>query len=88
MPVNKEELFKKLSDAVVDMNEEATVSLAKEIVAKNVDAYEAVEKGLWLSSALKSRDRNVLLQAAHRAEAKFVQLQRSGGRDLGWGESH
>lgn len=46
MPVNKEELFQKLSDAVVDMNEEATVSLAKEIIAEKVDAYEAVEKGL------------------------------------------
>ena len=46
MPVNKEELFKKLSDAVVDMNEDETVSLAKQIVAEKVDAYEAVEKGL------------------------------------------
>lgn len=46
MPVNKEELFKKLSDAVVDMNEDETVSLANKIVADKVDAYEAVEKGL------------------------------------------
>jgi len=46
MPVNKEELFKKLSDAVVDMNEDKTVSLANKIVADKVDAYEAVEKGL------------------------------------------
>lgn len=46
MPVNKEELFKQLSDAVVDMNEEETVSLANKIVAEKVDAYEAVEKGL------------------------------------------
>ncbi|MBP2636196.1 MAG: metH 3 [Firmicutes bacterium] len=46
MPVNKEELFKKLSDAVVDMNEEETVSLANQIIAEKVDAYEAVEKGL------------------------------------------
>lgn len=46
MPVNKEDLFRKLSDAVVDMNEDETVSLAKEIVAEKVDAYEAVEKGL------------------------------------------
>ncbi|CQR74787.1 Methionine synthase [Sporomusa ovata DSM 2662] len=46
MPVNKEELFKKLSDAVVDMSENETVSLAEKIIAKQVDAYEAVEKGL------------------------------------------
>jgi dimethylamine corrinoid protein len=46
MPVSKEELFKKLSDAVVDMNEDETVSLANKIVADKVDAYEAVEKGL------------------------------------------
>ncbi len=46
MSVNKEELFKKLSDAVVDMDEEAAVSLSEEIVASQIDAYEAVEKGL------------------------------------------
>lgn len=46
MPENKEELFKKLSDAIVDMNEEQTISLANEVIAKQIDAYEAVEKGL------------------------------------------
>lgn len=46
MAVNKEELFKKLSDAVVDMDENLTVSVAQEIVAEKIDAYEAVEKGL------------------------------------------
>ena len=46
MSVNKEELFKKLSDAVVDMDEEAAVSLSEKIVASQIDAYEAVEKGL------------------------------------------
>lgn len=46
MSVNKEELFKKLSDAVVDMDEEETINLAQAIVAANIDAYEAVEKGL------------------------------------------
>ncbi|SMC32061.1 corrinoid protein [Sporomusa malonica] len=46
MPVNKEELLKKLSEAVVDMNEDEAVSLAQEIVSAQIDAYEAVEKGL------------------------------------------
>jgi dimethylamine corrinoid protein len=46
MSVNKEELFKKLSDAVVDMDEEAAVNLSEKIVASQIDAYEAVEKGL------------------------------------------
>ncbi len=46
MSENKEELFKKLSDAVVDMDEEGTISLAQNIVAAKIDAYEAVEKGL------------------------------------------
>ncbi len=46
MSENKEELFKKLSDAVVDMDEEGTISLAQDIVAAKIDAYEAVEKGL------------------------------------------
>ncbi len=35
-----------LSDAVVNMEEEETVSLAREIVAEKLDAYEAIEKGL------------------------------------------
>ncbi|WP_371366588.1 Methionine synthase [Sporomusa rhizae] len=46
MPVNKEELFKKLSDAVVDMNEDEAIRLSQEIVAAQINAYEAVEKGL------------------------------------------
>lgn len=46
MSVNKEVLFKKLSDAVVDMDEEAAVNLSEKIVASQIDAYEAVEKGL------------------------------------------
>lgn len=46
MSVNKEELFKKLSDAVVDMDEDEAVRLAQEIVSAQIDAYEAVEKGL------------------------------------------
>lgn len=46
MAVNKEELFRKLSDAVVDMDENLTVSVAQEVVAEKIDAYEAVEKGL------------------------------------------
>jgi dimethylamine corrinoid protein len=35
-----------LSNAVVNMEEEETVSLAREIVAEKLDAYEAIEKGL------------------------------------------
>lgn len=46
MPVNKEELLKNLSDAVVDMDEDEVVRLSLEIIAAQIDAYEAVEKGL------------------------------------------
>ncbi|BBB93396.1 MAG TPA: corrinoid protein [Methylomusa anaerophila] len=46
MSGKKEELFKKLSDAVVDMNEEEAVIIAKEIVSQQIDAYEAIEQGL------------------------------------------
>jgi corrinoid protein of di/trimethylamine methyltransferase len=41
-----EELYKKLSDSVVDMDEDSAVSLSKEAVEKEVDAYEAIDKGL------------------------------------------
>lgn len=46
MSVTKQELFQNLSDAVVEMNEDEVVSLANEIVALEIDAYEAIEQGL------------------------------------------
>ena len=46
MPKLKEELFKELSDAVVEMDEEQAVAIAKEVVKENYDAYEAIDKGL------------------------------------------
>lgn len=42
----KEELFKDLSDAVVDMDEDRSVHISESIVQSNIDAYEAIEKGL------------------------------------------
>lgn len=46
MAGSKEELFKELSKSVVDMDEERTVEAANEVVAKEYDAYEAIDKGL------------------------------------------
>ncbi|MCR4435698.1 MAG: corrinoid protein [Clostridiales bacterium] len=46
MPKGKEELYKKLSDAVVQMEEEETVRVAEEVVAEGHDAYEAIDRGL------------------------------------------
>ena len=42
MRVQKEELFRGLSDAIVAMDEEKTVELSKAIIAGNIDAYEAI----------------------------------------------
>ncbi len=42
----KEELFKKLSDAVLDMDDTAAVRLANEVIEKGIDAFEAIDKGL------------------------------------------
>ncbi|MDR2160735.1 MAG: corrinoid protein [Desulfovibrio sp.] len=39
-------LFRGLSDAVVNLEEEKAAELAREVVEKNIDAYEAVDKGL------------------------------------------
>jgi len=46
MPKSKEELYKGLSDAVLNMDEEKTVILANEVVIEKYDAYEAIDKGL------------------------------------------
>jgi len=46
MAQNKEQLFRHLSDAVVEMEEEKTVAISNTIIEENIDAYEAIEKGL------------------------------------------
>jgi len=46
MQMNKEELFKRLSDAIVAMDEEKTVEIAQMVIDNHIDAYEAIEKGL------------------------------------------
>ena len=46
MSKSKEELYKSLSDAVVNMEEEETVILANEAIIEKYDAYEAIDKGL------------------------------------------
>jgi methanogenic corrinoid protein MtbC1 len=40
------ELLRKLSDAVVAMDEDLTVKLARQAIDENVDPYEAIVKGL------------------------------------------
>jgi corrinoid protein of di/trimethylamine methyltransferase len=46
MSEESEVLFRGLSDAVVNLEEEEAARLAGEVVKKNIDAYEAVDKGL------------------------------------------
>ena len=46
MSDNKEILFNKLADSVVDMDEDVAVAISKEVIAKNYDAFEAIDKGL------------------------------------------
>ena len=42
----EEELLEKLSDAVVNMEEDEAVRLANEVVSNQIDAYKAIDKGL------------------------------------------
>jgi corrinoid protein of di/trimethylamine methyltransferase len=42
----KFELYEKLSDAVVDMDEDRVVDLSNTVIHERHDAYEAIEKGL------------------------------------------
>lgn len=46
MSQSKEELYKKLADAVVEMDEDEAVEVSNEVISKNYDAYEAIDKGL------------------------------------------
>ncbi|HEY6839352.1 MAG TPA: corrinoid protein [Geobacteraceae bacterium] len=46
MSRSKEELFRELSDSVVEMEEDRTVAVAREVVSEGVDAYEAIDQGL------------------------------------------
>jgi corrinoid protein of di/trimethylamine methyltransferase len=46
MSEEKEHLFNNLADAVVEMDEERTVQLAQEVVARRIDAYQAIDLGL------------------------------------------
>lgn len=40
------ELYDKLADAVVEMDEELVSELADEVISKKIDAFEAIDKGL------------------------------------------
>jgi corrinoid protein of di/trimethylamine methyltransferase len=44
--MNAEVLYGQLADAVVDMDEDRAVELANQAVAEQVDAYDAIDKGL------------------------------------------
>jgi len=46
MPQSESELFTALSDAVVEMDEDASRSLSEEAVTREIDAYTAIERGL------------------------------------------
>ena len=46
MSIDKKDILQKLSDAVVEMDEDEVIKLSNEIVAKQIDAYDAIEQGL------------------------------------------
>jgi corrinoid protein of di/trimethylamine methyltransferase len=46
MSESSAQLFQKLSDAVVDMDEDVAVAAAQEVVERGIDAYQAIELGL------------------------------------------
>ena len=46
MSTTEERLYKDLSDAVLNMDEGRTVIVAKEVVTKQLDVYQAIERGL------------------------------------------
>ncbi|GMB00679.1 corrinoid protein [Pelosinus sp. IPA-1] len=46
MSINNKEIFQKLSDAVVEMDDDEVITLSNEIVAQGIDAYDAIDQGL------------------------------------------
>ncbi len=46
MSIDKQELFKNISDAVVEMDEDEVVLLVKKAVEEKIDAYEVIDRGL------------------------------------------
>lgn len=46
MSINKNELYRKLADSVVNMDEEEAVNISNQVVSEKLDAYEAIDKGL------------------------------------------
>ncbi|OAA82852.1 corrinoid protein [Clostridium ljungdahlii] len=42
----KDDLLKELSDSVLNMQEEETIEISKKCVENNINAYEAIDKGL------------------------------------------
>lgn len=44
--MSKEELFKKLNEAVIACDNQAVVDVAKQVIEKGIDPVEAIEKGL------------------------------------------
>jgi len=46
MSINKDELYKKLADSIVDMDEDLTIEISKQVIAEGFDAYDAIVNGL------------------------------------------
>ncbi|MBU4439040.1 MAG: corrinoid protein [Acetobacterium sp.] len=46
MSINKQELFEKLADSIVDMDEDLTIEISNQVIAEGLDAYEAIVNGL------------------------------------------
>jgi corrinoid protein of di/trimethylamine methyltransferase len=53
--LSNEEIFKRLSDAVLEMDEEGTVKLAEDSVELGIEAYETIDKGL-VSGMMRAGD--------------------------------
>ena len=46
MSDNKEVLYRKLAESVVDMDEDLAIAISNEVIEQSYDAFEAIDKGL------------------------------------------
>lgn len=74
----KERLFRELSDAVVEMDEERAVAVAEAIVENNLDACEAIEKGLsdgmWRAGRLFEEEEYFVPELLMCSDAMYAAL--------------
>jgi dimethylamine corrinoid protein len=88
----QEELFERLADAVLQLDEDGAKALAREVVARGVDAWDAIERGLLVgmqrAGKLFDEEEYFVPELLVAADAMYgaIELLRPHIREQGRGE--